>query len=87
MFWRDDPRPDPVAQLGRRPDWPRNGALLRGVVHTVEGAREGPQYLEVTEYCQAGDTKFVETPGCWMCFDQGGRLLHAVKDTDKGDHK
>ena len=32
MFWRDDPR-GIEAQQASKPDWPRNGAVLRGQVY------------------------------------------------------
>jgi len=35
------------------------------------------KWLEVVEFCQAGESSFVATPGCWMQFEQGGLLLHA----------
>lgn len=61
-------------------DWPRNGALLRGVVRALPEAQEGnTQWLEVFEFQQAGATAFVPTPNAWMIFDQGGLLLQAVQ--------
>ena len=43
MLWRDDPRADAKPFAGGRPSWPKNGAVLKGVVHTLKGRR----YLEV----------------------------------------
>ena len=43
MLWRDDPRADAKPFAGDRPSWPKNGAVLKGVVHTLKGRR----YLEV----------------------------------------
>jgi len=34
MFWRDDPR-GIEAKQAIKPDWPRNGAVLRGQVHIL----------------------------------------------------
>ena len=31
MFWRDDPRPGAASKASSKPDWPRNGALLKGM--------------------------------------------------------
>mmetsp|Transcript_8670 Transcript_8670/g.20252 ORF Transcript_8670/g.20252 Transcript_8670/m.20252 type:complete len:115 (-) Transcript_8670:163-507(-) len=70
MFWRDDPRPGKEPYAGEKPNWPRNGAVLRGYVHDVRGKK----YLEVKEYIQAGKyvegNEWVSTPGCWMVHHQ-----------------
>lgn len=74
MFWRScksrpHSLPPPTADAPT-PPWPRNGALLRGIVHTLpEEEEHNTKWLEVLEYRQAG-------PGAWMIFDQGGLLLH-----------
>mmetsp|Transcript_15688 Transcript_15688/g.24364 ORF Transcript_15688/g.24364 Transcript_15688/m.24364 type:complete len:84 (+) Transcript_15688:336-587(+) len=63
--------------IAGKPDWPKNGAVLKGVVHQLEKPVQGNlQWLEVTEFKQKGDSSFVPAPGCWMQFDQGGKLLH-----------
>ena len=50
MFWRRDPRKG-KSTYGDNPDWPRNGAILKGVVHEFpEYYEESLQWLEVSEY-------------------------------------
>eukprot|EP00960_Hanusia_phi_P075403 768420-Hanusia_phi.AAC.1 len=45
MFWREDPR---GGKAGSKPDWPRNGAVLKGKVHVLDKPVEGnKQWLEV----------------------------------------
>ena len=39
MFWRKDPRQGKNS-YGDNPEWPRNGAVLKGVIH------EFPEYYE-----------------------------------------
>jgi len=78
MYWRGDPR------LGRKtwgepPEWPRNGAVLRGTVHSFDSKPEDSElWLEVADYKQAGSDVWVPTPNCWMQFDQHGPLLHEI---------
>lgn len=87
MFWRDDPRADTnIVQkvmnkvAGSKPDWPRNGALLKGRVFEVSSRPQGSlKWLEVTEYRQKDSAEWVATPGCFMQFEQGGTLLHEEK--------
>lgn len=87
MFWRDDPRADTnIVQkvmnkvANSKPDWPRNGALLKGRVFEVASRPQGSlKWLEVTEYRQKDSTEWVPTPGCFMQFDQGGTLLFEEK--------
>lgn len=71
MFWRGDPTtgaPPPNASA----NWPRNGALLKGVVHTVKGE----PHLKVYECKQKGESDFKPVPeGSWMIFSQGGQIL------------
>ena len=64
MYWRKDPKVG--GTVSGPPDWPRNGAILKGVEHEVQGAR----WLEVQEFKSSGSAPFVKTPGCWMPFDQ-----------------
>mmetsp|Transcript_105510 Transcript_105510/g.169802 ORF Transcript_105510/g.169802 Transcript_105510/m.169802 type:complete len:82 (+) Transcript_105510:84-329(+) len=81
MHWRDDPR-GKSATHGAKPAWPRNGAVMKGIVHVLEKpVQQNLKWLEVTEYQAAGDSKFVPCAGagCWMQFDQGGPLLHEKK--------
>ena len=64
MYWRKDPKlggtfPGP-------PDWPRNGAILKGMEHDVKGER----WLEVQEVKASSSAPWVKAPGCWMPFDQ-----------------
>jgi hypothetical protein len=62
------------------PDWPRNGAVLKGEVREFANKPEDSlKWLEVSEYKQAGSDVFVKTPDCWMQFEQGGLLLHKHK--------
>jgi len=77
MFWRSDPRGGAgSSSTGSKPDWPRNGALLKGRVLEIPSKPEGSlKWLEVTEYVPAGGKNWVKTPGCFMQFDQGGTLL------------
>jgi len=76
MYWRKDPRQGKATFSGP-PDWPRNNAQLKGVVHNFKDKPENSQFwLEVSEYCQAGSTQWEKTPGAWMQFEQGGFLLH-----------
>ena len=66
MYWRKDPRSGGGSFSGP-PEWPRNGAELKGVVHEVPSKPEDcAQWLEVSSYKQAGTDSWVETPGCWM---------------------
>mmetsp|Transcript_26284 Transcript_26284/g.64892 ORF Transcript_26284/g.64892 Transcript_26284/m.64892 type:complete len:117 (-) Transcript_26284:430-780(-) len=71
MFWRDDPRG--AKHSGTHPPWPRNGAVLKGVQHTVKGT----EWLECVEYRQRGSQDWKACTGCWIPFHQGGLLLHA----------
>jgi len=77
MLWRDDPRGKSSSQGTPRPAWPRNGAVMRGLVHVLDKpVQSNTKWLEVIEFCQAGEKEFVSTEGCWMQFEQGGLLLH-----------
>eukprot|EP00053_Salpingoeca_punica_P002867 m.39924 g.39924 ORF g.39924 m.39924 type:complete len:97 (+) comp11823_c0_seq1:52-342(+) len=75
MFWRTDPRPGqtPVSQLGGA-DWPRNGSLLHGYVHTLPDMK----WLQVTKWRPVGTAVWIVGQGLWMPFEQGGLLLHEV---------
>jgi hypothetical protein len=73
MFWRGDPATRAAPPSNN--NWPRNGALLRGVVVEVNSK----QWLKVSEIQQAGKTGFQPVPeGTWMEFDQGGPVLHEM---------
>ena len=48
MSWRPDPFTK--ARCADGSDWPRNGAILKGVVHE----KDGQTYLQVNEIQQAG---------------------------------
>lgn len=75
MYWRR--HPETGGSFSSPPDWPRNGAILRGHVHKFPAKPEASlEWLEVLEYKQSGAAAFQPTPGCWMQFDQHGRLLH-----------
>ena len=66
MFWRKDPRQG-KSTYGDNPDWPRNGAILKGLVHEfAENYEESRHWLEVSEYKQSGSDSWVPTPGAWM---------------------
>lgn len=79
MFWRQAP-PGRThrGRVGAKPDWPRNGAVLKGYVHDLspQAPHDSKLWLEVTEFRQAGEKEWVNTPTCWMQFEQGGLLLH-----------
>lgn len=84
MFWRGDPRSGAKVPSGV-PDWPRNGAKLRGVVMELPPGSSLPEgnskWLEVKSYAQAGSSAFQPVPaGVFMIFDQGGLLLHEAKE-------
>lgn len=75
MFWRADPRPNASTNKKGGDDWPRNGALLKGVAHDVGGTK----YLCVDSWKQNGsDTWITDCEGLWMLFAQGGPVLHKV---------
>ena len=64
MYWRKDPKVG--GTFSGPPEWPRNGAILKGVEHHISGAR----WLEVQEFKANSSAAFEKTPGCWMPFDQ-----------------
>ena len=69
MYWRGDPREGRKTSAGP-PDWPRNGSILKGKVHSFEDKPEDSQlWLEVAEYKQSGSDKWEPTPKCWMQFE------------------
>ena len=49
---------------------------LTGVVHELPGTSEGPRWLEVAEWQQAGASTKIAGAGLWMPFEQHGLLLH-----------
>ena len=73
-------RPNPFtgARAANGSDWPRNGALLRGIPHE----KDGKMYLEVNAIQQAGTEGFKDVRGQekWMPSDggswNGGQWLH-----------
>ena len=77
-------RPNPFtgARAANGSDWPRNGALLRGIPHE----KGGKMYLEVTAIQQAGTEGFKDVRGQekWMPADggswNGGRWLHEPEE-------
>ena len=80
MYWRRNPTKG-KSTFGDNPEWPRNGALLKGIVHEFpEKPEDSLLWLEVKAYQQEGKQDWVNTPeDCWMQFDQHGPLLHEVK--------
>ena len=80
MFWRNDPTKGKSTFRGP-PDWPRNGAILKGKVRKIPEQPEKSLYwLQVKEYQQAEGSVFEKTPeDCWMQFNQDGILLHPQK--------
>lgn len=79
MYWRADPTKGKSSFAGP-PDWPRNGAVLRGELKEfLDKPESSLKWLEVSEYKQCGSSDWVKTPNCWMQFDQGGTLLHEEK--------
>mmetsp|Transcript_16743 Transcript_16743/g.28927 ORF Transcript_16743/g.28927 Transcript_16743/m.28927 type:complete len:130 (+) Transcript_16743:2101-2490(+) len=75
MFWREDPRKDvkKEKQVGAD-DWPRNGSILTGKTHKVDGE----DWLEVNSWKQANSETKIDSKGTWMPFQQGGLLLHKL---------
>ena len=77
MNWRPDPFTGERTSANTG-DWPRNGALLKGLVHE----KNGVQWLLAEAIQQAGGTEFVGIAGegKWMGFDggpsNGGKWLH-----------
>ena len=77
-------RPNPFtgARAANGSDWPRNGALLRGIPHE----KDGKMYLEVNAIQQAGTEGFKDVRGQekWMPSDggswNGGQWLHEPKE-------
>ncbi|KAJ1406574.1 hypothetical protein B484DRAFT_404085, partial [Ochromonadaceae sp. CCMP2298] len=69
-----------IASLGDTGNWPRNGAELRGTLHTVKGEK----WLEVSEIKQRGKSDFapVGAQNAWMPESggagNGGKWLHPV---------
>lgn len=51
MFWRPDPTPG-AKKLASNNDWPRDGAMVRGV--TVTDQKSGAPWLLVSHVKQAG---------------------------------
>ena len=80
MFWRQDPS-GKSPKTSNLPAWPRNGAVLRGVVVEFAFKPENcVKWLQVNQYTQAGTSSVVDLPaGVFMPFEQGGLLLHEVK--------
>jgi len=76
MYWRN--HPSKGGSFSSPPDWPRNGALLRGVIHEFPAKPESSlRWLEVKDYKpSASAAAFIPTPNCWMQFEQHGPLLH-----------
>jgi hypothetical protein len=78
--WRANPYTGARAANGS--DWPRNGALLRGIPHE----KDGKMYLEVNAIQQAGTAGFKDVRGQekWMPSDggswNGGQWLHEPKE-------
>ena len=53
MFWRNDPKVGGSKGGGAKPDWPRNGAILKGLVHELPTPVENcNRWLEVRPYFQ-----------------------------------
>ena len=77
MYWRASPSKGKQTFRGP-PDWPRNGAILKGYVRKLSEQPEKSLYwLQVKEYQQADGSGFEKTPeDCWMQFNQEGILLH-----------
>eukprot|EP01041_Mallomonas_annulata_P007112 gene7112-14462_t len=73
MYWRGDPKTKSGPPSNE--NWPRNGALLTGVLYEINGEK----HLKVKEFQQAGTTGFVTVPeGTWMLYEQHGPLLRDV---------
>ncbi len=86
MYWRRDPTASSKGSFAGPPDWPRNGAILKGMVHELPSKPEGSLlWLEVVKVKANANAKWEECPGCWMQFDQGGLLLHPAKGENHDD--
>jgi len=71
MFWRADPRPGRDKTTGAA-NWPRDGAMLKGIVHEVEGAK----WLECKEVKQKAKKEWETcSPGSWMPFEYAQYFL------------
>jgi hypothetical protein len=76
MFWREDPRKG-VSKSSGPPAYPRNGSVLKGIVHNIDSRPEGSsKWLEVHEYKPVGSSNWVNAEGKWIQFEQGGPVLH-----------
>lgn len=63
MFWRADPR---GGGGGGSHNWPRDGAILRGIVHDIDGAK----WLEASAVKQKGSEEWADTKsGSWLPFE------------------
>ena len=77
-------RPNPFtgARAANGSDWPRNGAVLKGIPHE----KDGKMYLEVNAIQQAGTEGFKDVRGQekWMPDNggswNGGQWLHEPKE-------
>ena len=78
MFWRSDPTKKTT--LASNNDWPRDGAVLRGTVVTVNGE----QWLLATHVKQQGSTSWKKAPaGAAMPFEYNNHYsLAPVASTD-----
>mmetsp|Transcript_17387 Transcript_17387/g.30646 ORF Transcript_17387/g.30646 Transcript_17387/m.30646 type:complete len:127 (-) Transcript_17387:1402-1782(-) len=63
MFWRADPRPGAKGS-STNDNWPRDGALLTGIVHEVSGKF----WLECSAVKQVNMDWEETNPGAWMPF-------------------
>jgi hypothetical protein len=77
MFWRPNPDNAKEKQVGGT-DWPRNGAVLTGLVHSLK--KDNMDWLQVTSWKQSGSEDVVKAEGLWMPFEQGGLLLHEIEN-------
>ena len=77
-------RPNPFtgARAANGSDWPRNGAVLKGITHE----KDGKMWLQVNEIQQAGTEGFKDVRGQekWMPDNggswNGGQWLHEPKE-------
>lgn len=72
LFWRASP-----LQAGASApfdNWPRDNALLKGIVHEVKGRK----WLEVKALQQHGKKEYVAAPaGAWIPFEEQQYFLQA----------
>eukprot|EP00511_Aplanochytrium_stocchinoi_P008253 CAMPEP_0204854178 /NCGR_PEP_ID=MMETSP1347-20130617/14783_1 /ASSEMBLY_ACC=CAM_ASM_000690 /TAXON_ID=215587 /ORGANISM="Aplanochytrium stocchinoi, Strain GSBS06" /LENGTH=114 /DNA_ID=CAMNT_0051999619 /DNA_START=25 /DNA_END=369 /DNA_ORIENTATION=- len=84
LFWRPDPRPTrPLFSNGHfdMENWPRNGALLRGIVHEVNG-KKWLKCVEVKQRRLLRRTTWDSASGAsWLPFEYGEYYLKSTESS------